>query len=68
MEKRVELAKEGEANEPNWGYYVMGVPMSSGAMEGIEALYSIVQMSPGIPVATVGIGALGMRCCLRYRS
>jgi 5-(carboxyamino)imidazole ribonucleotide mutase len=26
-------------------------------MEGIDALYSIVQMPPGIPVATVGIGA-----------
>ncbi len=36
---------------------VIGVPMNSGAMEGIDALYSIVQMPPGIPVATVGIGA-----------
>lgn len=35
---------------------VIGVPMSSGALEGIDALYSIVQMPPGIPVATVGIG------------
>jgi len=36
---------------------VIGVPLSSGAMAGIDALYSIVQMPPGIPVATVGIGA-----------
>lgn len=36
---------------------VIGVPMSSGAMEGIDALYSIVQMPAGIPVGTVGIGA-----------
>lgn len=36
---------------------VIGVPMRSGALEGIDALYSIVQMPPGIPVATVGIGA-----------
>ena len=36
---------------------VIGVPLSSGAMDGIDALYSIVQMPPGIPVATVGIGA-----------
>jgi len=36
---------------------VIGVPISSGAMEGIDALYSIVQMPRGIPVATVGIGA-----------
>lgn len=36
---------------------VIGVPLSSGALEGIDALYSIVQMPPGIPVGTVGIGA-----------
>jgi len=36
---------------------VIGVPMKSGALEGIDALYSIVQMPPGIPVATVGISA-----------
>ncbi len=36
---------------------VIGVPMRSGALEGIDALYSIVQMPPGIPVATVGIDA-----------
>lgn len=36
---------------------VIGVPLSSGSLQGIDALYSIVQMPPGIPVATVGIGA-----------
>jgi len=36
---------------------VIGVPMHSGALERVDALYSIVQMPPGIPVATVGIGA-----------
>lgn len=36
---------------------VIGVPLSSGALAGVDALYSIVQMPPGIPVATVGIGA-----------
>ncbi|MFZ3102371.1 MAG: 5-(carboxyamino)imidazole ribonucleotide mutase [Desulfitobacteriaceae bacterium] len=36
---------------------VIGVPIRSGALEGVDALYSIVQMPPGIPVATVGIGA-----------
>lgn len=35
---------------------VIGVPIQSGALEGVDALYSIVQMPPGIPVATVGIG------------
>lgn len=34
---------------------VIGVPIRSGAMEGMDALYSTVQMPPGIPVATVGI-------------
>jgi 5-(carboxyamino)imidazole ribonucleotide mutase len=36
---------------------VIGVPLISGPLAGKDALYSIVQMPPGIPVATVGIGA-----------
>ena len=35
---------------------VVGVPLSSGALNGIDALYSTVQMPPGIPVATVAVG------------
>lgn len=34
---------------------VIGVPMKGGALSGQDALYSIVQMPPGIPVATVAI-------------
>lgn len=34
---------------------VIGVPLSSGALHGMDALYSTVQMPPGVPVATVGI-------------
>jgi 5-(carboxyamino)imidazole ribonucleotide mutase len=34
---------------------VIGVPLSSGAMRGVDALYAIVQMPPGIPVASVAI-------------
>ncbi len=34
---------------------VIGVPLKAGALEGVDALYSTVQMPPGIPVATVGI-------------
>ena len=34
---------------------VIGVPIKSGALDGVDALYSIVQMPPGIPVASVGI-------------
>jgi phosphoribosylaminoimidazole carboxylase PurE protein len=35
---------------------VIGVPVESGPLSGQDALYSIVQMPPGIPVASVGIG------------
>ena len=34
---------------------VIGVPVKSRAMSGIDSLYSIVQMPPGVPVATVAI-------------
>ena len=35
---------------------VIGVPLASGALGGEDALWSTVQMPPGIPVATVAIG------------
>jgi 5-(carboxyamino)imidazole ribonucleotide mutase len=35
---------------------VIGVPLASGALQGLDALYAIVQMPPGMPVATVAIG------------
>lgn len=34
---------------------VIGVPVKAGALDGMDALLSTVQMPPGIPVATVGI-------------
>ena len=34
---------------------VIGVPLKSGALNGLDALYSTVQMPAGIPVATVAI-------------
>ena len=34
---------------------VIGVPISGGAIGGVDALYSTVQMPRGIPVATVAI-------------
>jgi 5-(carboxyamino)imidazole ribonucleotide mutase len=34
---------------------VIGVPIASGALHGVDALYAIVQMPKGIPVATVAI-------------
>lgn len=35
---------------------VIGVPLSGSALQGVDALYAIVQMPPGLPVATVAIG------------
>jgi len=35
---------------------VIGVPVVSKALSGVDSLHSIVQMPPGIPVATVAIG------------
>ena len=35
---------------------VIGVPIQSKALNGLDSLLSIVQMPPGVPVATVGIG------------
>ena len=34
---------------------VIGVPVSGGALDGVDSLYSTVQMPPGMPVATVAI-------------
>lgn len=36
---------------------VIGVPIKTPTLAGVDSLYSIVQMPPGIPVATVGINA-----------
>jgi 5-(carboxyamino)imidazole ribonucleotide mutase len=38
---------------------VIGVPVSGGALDGVDALYSTVQMPPGMPVATVAIDGAG---------
>jgi 5-(carboxyamino)imidazole ribonucleotide mutase len=36
---------------------VIGVPIEGKSLNGLDSLLSIVQMPPGVPVATVGIGA-----------
>jgi len=38
---------------------VIGVPVQSAALSGLDSLLSIVQMPKGVPVATVAIGASG---------
>jgi 5-(carboxyamino)imidazole ribonucleotide mutase len=40
---------------------VIGVPLAGSEMNGMDALYSIVQMPSGIPVATVAIGSAGAK-------
>jgi len=40
---------------------VIGVPIDSSCLKGLDSLLSIVQMPPGIPVATVAIGKPGAR-------
>jgi len=41
---------------------VIGVPLiSAGGLEGIDALLSTIQMPPGVPVATMSIGAAGAK-------
>lgn len=38
---------------------VIGVPLAGSELNGVDALYSIVQMPSGVPVATVAIGKAG---------
>lgn len=40
---------------------VIGVPLEGSALQGIDSLYSIVQMPAGIPVATVAVGSAGAK-------
>jgi len=40
---------------------VIGVPMAGGSLQGVDALYSTVQMPSGIPVATMAIGKHGAK-------
>lgn len=40
---------------------VIGVPMMGGTLNGVDALYSTVQMPGGIPVATMAIGKAGAK-------
>lgn len=40
---------------------VIGVPLESGSLGGVDALLSTVQMPPGVPVAGVGLGKAGAR-------
>lgn len=40
---------------------VIGIPIETTALNGLDSLLSTVQMPPGVPVATVGIGKAGAK-------
>lgn len=40
---------------------VIGVPIASSELKGIDSLYAMAQLPPGVPVATVAIGSWGAR-------
>ncbi|MDP9326010.1 MAG: 5-(carboxyamino)imidazole ribonucleotide mutase [Candidatus Dormibacteraeota bacterium] len=40
---------------------VIGVPIASGHLNGLDSLLAIVQMPPGVPVATVAVGEAGAK-------
>lgn len=40
---------------------VIGVPLSGSDLQGVDALYAIVQMPAGVPVATMAIGKAGAK-------
>ena len=39
---------------------VIGVPLVSGALSGVDALLSVLQLPAGVPVATMGVGPQGV--------
>jgi 5-(carboxyamino)imidazole ribonucleotide mutase len=39
---------------------VIGIPLDGGSLGAADALYAVVQMPPGVPVATVAIGSAGI--------
>ena len=45
---------------------VIGVPLTSSELKGIDALMSIAQMPPGIPVACMALGSWGARNAAYY--
>lgn len=40
---------------------IIGIPLAGSELKGLDALYAIVQMPAGIPVATVAIGSAGVK-------
>ena len=40
---------------------IIGIPLATSELKGVDALYAIAQMPPGIPVAAVAVGSWGAR-------
>ena len=55
-------AAGGSAGLASWTTLpIIGVPLASSDLNGVDSLYAIAQMPPGIPVACVAIGSWGAR-------
>ncbi|MEG1501870.1 MAG: 5-(carboxyamino)imidazole ribonucleotide mutase [Synergistaceae bacterium] len=46
---------------------VIGVPVKGGALDGLDALLSVAQMPPGVPVASMGLNGAKNACILAAR-
>lgn len=46
---------------------VIGVPVKGGALDGLDALLSVAQMPPGVPVASVGLNSAKNACLMAAR-
>lgn len=46
---------------------VIGIPVKGGALDGLDALLSVTQMPPGVPVGSVGLNASLNACLLAVR-
>lgn len=46
---------------------VIGVPVKGGALDGLDALLSVAQMPPGVPVASVGLNGAKNACLMAAR-
>lgn len=46
---------------------VIGVPVKGGALDGLDALLSVTQMPPGVPVASVGLDGAKNACLMAAR-
>ena len=45
---------------------VIGVPLASSELNGVDALHAIVQMPPGVPVGAMAVGSWGARNAAAY--